>query len=106
MTPAGQLKYSLIFFEEKKTKTLSGEVEKQLIEVFKCKGAKIKNAGDFVVDAKELFHNNEITFKLRNNKLLTESLIVEFETKKYSINFIDKNLNDNTSKITLVKINK
>ena len=106
MILAGSLKYNLVFFEMRTVQSDSGAFSKTRVQLFKCKAAKVKSTGNYKVENKELFHTNELIFKIRGNKLLTEKLIVEYDNKEYSISFIDKNLFDNTVNITLEKLNK
>jgi len=106
MIPAGTLLYSLIFKENQVVQSESGAVTKKLVELFKCRAAKVKQAGKYLVDAKELFHSNTLVFKVRYNKLLSELLIVQYENIDYKITSFDRNLFDNSVEITLEKINK
>ena len=106
MIPAGTLLYSLIFKENQTVQSESGAVTKHLIELLKCRAAKVKQSGNYSLDSKELFHSNTIAFKIRYNKLLSELLIVEYEKNDYKITSFDRNLFDNSIDIILEKINK
>jgi hypothetical protein len=105
MIPAGTLKYNLKFLDNISVQSDSGFDKVTKVELFKCKAAKVKSTGKFDLNAKELFHSNELIFKLRYNKLLTDKLIVGYDNEEYIISFLDKNLFDNTVQITLSKIN-
>lgn len=105
MIPAGTLKYKLTFFQNVDVQSDSGFIAKTKTELFTCKAAKVKNDGVYKLDAKELFRENTLIFKIRNNKLLNENLIVNYDNKNYLIAFIDLNKFDNTSNITIEKIN-
>lgn len=106
MIEAGKLKHKLEFYSIIKTTSDSGfaTTSKQLL--FKCKSQKLKSSGTLNYQSKELFHTNEIQFKVRYNKLLNDKLIVKFENIEYKITFIDYNQNDNSAIIFLEKINK
>ena len=106
MLPSGTLLYSLTFKGNQKIKSEFGDITSTLIFLFKCRAAKVKQQGKYLVDAKELFHSDELKFKLRNNKLLNELLIVEYLGYDYKITSYDLNLFDNTVTITIDKINK
>jgi len=106
MIPSGTLIYSLIFKENQKTKSEFGDLTVNQVVLFKCRAAKVKQVGKFILDAKELFHKNELKFKVRNNKLLTELLIVQYENNDYKITSFDRNMFDNSVELTLEKINK
>jgi len=106
MISAGLLLYSLTFKENQKVQSDSGAEKKLLVELFTCKGAKVKQSGKFILDAKELFHTNELKFKVRFNKLMNELLIVSYENTDYRISSYDRNISDNTVELTLEKINK
>jgi len=106
MIGAGSLKYNLTFLKLEKVQGVSGAEKITKVELFKSKAAKVKSTGNFKVDAKELFHTNELIFKIRNNKLLDDSLIVKYDKYEYIITFLDVNLFDNSVQITLEKINE
>ena len=106
MIAAGTLIYSLKFKEQQNVQSDSGAVSKQMVELFVCKASKVKQLGKFLIDAKELFHFNELKFRVRNNKLMNELQVVEYEKNDYRITSYDKNISDNTIELTLEKINK
>jgi len=106
MIAAGTLLYKLIFKEIQNIQSNSGAVTKTKVELFKCKAAKVKNSGNYLVDAKELFHTNTLDFKIRYNKLLNDKLIIQYENNDYNITSFDRNLFDNTVNITIEKINE
>jgi len=106
MIAAGTLLYRLTFKEIQNVQSDSGAVTKTTVELFKCRAAKVRNTGKYVVDAKELFHSNSLDFKIRFNKLLNDNLIVQYENDDYNITSFDRNLFDNTVNITIEKINE
>jgi len=106
MLPSGTLIYSLKFKKNSQVRNEFGEVVSTLVDIFKCKAAKVKQSGKFIVDGKELFNQNQVKFKIRINKLLTDNLTVEYDQNDYKITSLDKNLFDYTAEITLEKINK
>lgn len=103
---AGTLIYTLTFKENQMLQSDSGAPKKVLVQILRTKAAKVKQSGKFILDAKELFHANELKFKIRNNKLINELLIVEYEKNDYRISSFDKNVAENTIELTLEKINK
>lgn len=105
MIPAGSLKYTLTFFQIIELQSESGFVTKTKSELLICKAAKLKSIGNLDENGKELFHTNVLNFKIRNNKLINENLIVNFENKEYKITFIDVDKYDNSTTITIEKIN-
>ncbi len=106
MIPIGSLLYSLIFKDAQKVQDETGFESIENVVLFKCRAAKVKQSGKYLIDAKELFHTNSLVFKIRNNKLLTEFLIVEYEKADYKITSFDRNLFDNSITITIEKINE
>lgn len=105
MIPAGTLKYYLTFIQLQNIQSDSGFISKQEIEVLKSRAAKVKSSGKLIEDAKELFKTNQLVFKLRNNKVITDSLLVIYDSVKYNISFLERNLFDNSIEITLEKVN-
>lgn len=106
MIPAGTLRYKLKFHQLQEIQSESGFKSKIKTEIYQCKAAKIKSTGDLIEDGKELFNSNRLIFKLRNNNLLNENLIVEFDGVEYKIVFFDFDIYDSSIKITIEKINK
>jgi hypothetical protein len=106
MIAAGTLLYTLFFKENVISKSKYGDETITQVDLFKCKAAKQKAFGNFKIDAKELFHTNELTFKLRWNKLMNDLLIVNYDNYDYRITFFDRNLFDSTVIIKLEKINQ
>lgn len=67
---------------------------------------RLKNREHYEVDADELFHTSELTFRLRWRKEMDETDIVEYEGKRYRIHSIDKYPKDNEVTIIISKINE
>lgn len=105
MIAAGTLKYTLKFKKLEEIQSDSGFITKSKVDLFSCKAAKVKSSGKFELDGKELFHSEELKFKLRNNKLLADDLIVDYNGKEFNISFLDINDFDNSVTISLEKIN-
>lgn len=106
MIAAGSLKYILKFLKLEEIQSESGFVTKSKVNLFSCRAAKLKSTGKFDLESKELFHSENLKFKIRYNKLLSDDLIVSYDNNEYNISFLDKNEFDNTATITLEKINK
>jgi len=105
MIPAGTLKYKLTFFQNVDVQSDSGFVTKTKTELFTCKAAKVKITGNYNVNAKELFNEKVFQFKVRNNKLINENLIVNLDNYDYRILLIDENKFDFSLTLTIEKIN-
>lgn len=105
MIPAGTLKYKLIFKQIVETQTESGFITKSKVELFSCKAAKIKTKNSYGVDAKEMFNSSLIEFKVRYNKLINDSILVDYNAVEYRIVSIDENKFDNSLSLVLEKIN-
>jgi len=106
MILAGNLLYKLEFYKNLITQSETGAESYSTIKILSCRAEKIKNSGSFTINAKELFHENTLIFKVRNNKLIDENLIVLFENKKYRIAFFDRKAYENSIELTLEKINE
>ncbi|WP_321425017.1 head-tail adaptor protein [uncultured Bacteroides sp.] len=105
MIAAGTLRYILKFKQLEEIQSDSGFITKSKIDLFTTRAAKVKSTGNFGLNAKELFHDNELIFKIRNNNLLVDDLIVEYNNNEYNITLLDYNEFDNSVTITLQKVN-
>ena len=105
MLPIGSLKYYLQFYEIVSIQTNSGAITKNKVNIFNIKAAKIKENGNFKIEAKELFHENYISFKIRYNKLFNDNLIILYNNIEYRIISSEIEKYDNTISITIQKIN-
>lgn len=73
--------------------------------MFQVRAERLKNKETYLVDADELFHSSELTFRVRYRKEIDETNIVEYEGKRYRITSLDKYMDDNQLTIILSKIN-
>ena len=87
--------------------TQSGSGFKSTDEVFmfRVRAERLKNKETYLVDADELFHSSELTFRMYYRKEIEETNIVEYEGKRYRIVSLDKYMDDNQLTIILAKIN-
>lgn len=67
---------------------------------------RLKNKENLVVDAGELFHDLELTFRLRNKADIVETSIVVYLGERYRINSIDRYPRENEMVIKIMKINE
>ena len=74
--------------------------------MFKTKAERMKNKENYGINADELFHTNELTFRLRYRKEIKETDIVVYEGDRYRITSINKYLEDNQLIIMIQKINQ
>ena len=75
--------------------------------MFRVRAERTKNKETYLVDADELFHSNELTFRLRYRKEIEETNIVVYRGQRYRITSIDKYIRDNNQlTIILAKINE
>jgi SPP1 family predicted phage head-tail adaptor len=105
MLAIGTMKYYLKFFEIVSQQSSSGAITKVKNNIFNCKASKISEKGGFKVEAKEIFHENYLEFKIRYNKLFNDNLIVNYNNTEYRIISSENNKFDNTISITIQKIN-
>lgn len=106
MIYSGQLTETLKFYEVVETQSESGYKSTQEVFMFNVRAERVKNKETYLVDADELFHSSELTFRLRYRKEIGETNIVEYEGQRYRITSIDKYIRDNKQiTIILQKIN-
>jgi SPP1 family predicted phage head-tail adaptor len=103
---SGNLTETLKFYHQVETQSKSGfkTMEEQLYLTIRAQ--RLKNREHYEVDADELFHTSELTFRLRWRKEMDETDIVEYDGKRYRINSIDKYPKDNEVTIIISKINE
>ena len=106
MIYSGQLTEKLKFFRIEETQSDSGFKHTVEVPMFEVRAERLKNKENYVVDADELYHSNELTFRLRYRKEITETNIVEYEGQRYRITSIDKYMQDNQLTIIIAKINE
>lgn len=105
MISAGQLTETLAFFETIDTVESSGYHRTEEVLRFKTKAERLKNKESYVVNADEIFHLSELTFRLRNRNEIQETDIVVYENQRYHITSIDRYRRGNQMTIILSKIN-
>ena len=103
---AGKLTETLSIYKVEETQGRTGfkhSSEEFICDVF---AERLKNKENFVVDAGELFHDLELTFRLRNRKELIETSIIKYNEERYRVNSIDRYPRDNEMVIKIMKINE
>lgn len=106
MISAGQLTETLTFYEVKNTVEASGYHRTDEVLRFRTKAERLKNKESYVVNADEIFHLSELTFRLRNRNEVKETDIVVYEGNRYHITSIDRYRRGNQMTIILSKINE
>lgn len=103
---AGKLTEILSIFKVEETQGRTGY--KGTTEEFICNvlAERLKNKEYYGVDANELFHDLELTFRLRNRKELIETSIIKYNDERYRVNSIDRYPRDNEMVIKIMKINE
>lgn len=103
---SGKLTETLSFYEIKEEQSASGFKSSSESFMFKAKAERMKNKENYQIDADELFHFNELTFRIRYRKEIKETDIVVYEGDRYRITSINKYLEDNQLIIMIQKINE
>lgn len=106
MIYSGQLSETLKFYRVVERQSESGYKHLDEEYMFQVRAERIKNKETYLVDADELFHLSELTFRLRYRKEIEETNIVVYEGQKYRITSIDKYMRENQLTIILSKINE
>ena len=107
MIYSGQLAEILEFYKVVETQSESGYKSTSEVFMFRVRAEITKNKETYLVDADELFHSNELTFRLRYRKEIEETNIVVYRGQRYRITSIDKYIRDNNQlTIILAKINE
>ena len=105
MIYSGHLTEILKFYEIIEVQSGSGYKRTEERYMFQVRAERLKNKETYLVDADELFHSSELTFRVRYRKEIDETNIVEYEGKRYRITSLDKYMDDNQLTIILSKIN-
>ena len=105
MIYSGQLTEILKFYKVVETQSGSGFKHTEEVFMFQVRAERTKNRENYLVDAEELFHSSELTFRLRYRKEIDETNIVVYEGQRYRITSLDKYMQDNQLTIILSKIN-
>ena len=103
---AGNLTETLSIYKVEEVQGRTGY--KSSSEEFVCDvfAERMKNKENLVVDAGELFHDLELTFRLRNRRELTETSILKYNGERYRVNSIDRYPRDGEMVIKIMKINE
>lgn len=105
MIYSGNLTETLKFYRIVEVQSGSGFKHTEEVPMFSVRAERLKNKENYVVDADELFHSSELTFRIRFRKEIDETNIVEYEGQRYRITSLDKYMQDNQLTIILAKIN-
>lgn len=102
---SGMLRENLSFYRIEETQTETGF--KHTVErfLFTCKAERTKNRENYVVDAGELFHSNELTFRIRWRSGIQETDIVVYNDERYRITSLNQWKRDNEITLILARIN-
>lgn len=106
MISSGLLTETLRFYEVIETQSDSGFKHTEEVFKFKVRAQRTKNKEKYTIDAEELFHSSELTFKCRYRKEIRETDIVVYENQRYRITSLDKYKEANQLTIMLSKINE
>lgn len=106
MIYSGNLTETLKFFRIEEVQSGSGFKHTEEIPMFSVRAERLKNKENYLVDADELFHSSELTFRIRYRREISETNIVEYEGQRYRITSLDKYMQDNQLTIILAKINE
>ena len=106
MISSGLLTETLHFYEVIETQSDSGFKHTEEVFKFKVRAQRTKNKEKYTIDAEELFHSSELTFKCRYRKEIKETDIVVYENQRYRITSLDKWKEANQLTIMMAKINE
>lgn len=106
MIYSGLLTETLNFYEVVETQSASGYKSTEEVFKLKVRAQRTKNKEKYTVDAEELFHTSELTFKCRYRKEIKDTDIVVYDEERYRITSLDKFKEANQLTIMLSKINE
>ena len=106
MIYSGKLTEKLTFYKVVENQGASGYKQVTEEKMFDVRAERIKNKENYLVDADELFHLNELTFRIRYRKEIEETNIVVYNGERYRITSLDKYIHDNQLTLILQKINE
>jgi SPP1 family predicted phage head-tail adaptor len=106
MIYSGQLTEYLDFYEIMEVQSESGFKHPEEVFMFRVRAERTKNKENYVVDADEVFHSNELTFRLRYRKEIKETDIVVYAGERYRITSLQPWKQDGEMKIIISKINE
>jgi len=104
---AGTLVYRLEFQELIKKQNETGEETKTYSKAFVCRAAKVKSDTSIKsgINAKELFDNMDLVFRVRNYPQIKDTHRVVYDGNTYRIKFFERMAEDNSIRLTLEKLN-
>lgn len=102
---AGNLKENLTIYRVTETQSRSGFKSQTETELFTVKAERTKNRENYGVDAGELFHTNELTFRCRKRDI-QETDIVKYNGQRYRITSLNVWPKDNEMTMILARINE
>lgn len=105
MIYAGALRETLSFYRIVETQSASGYKSTEEKFMFTCRAERTKNKENYVVDAEELFHSNELTFRIRYRREVEETNIVVYNSERYRVISIQPWQADGEMIIKIAKIN-
>lgn len=103
---AGTLTEELSFYKIVETQSATGYKSTEERFMFTCKAYRTKNKENYTVDAGELYHTNELTFKLRHRREVEETNIVVYNGQRYRITSLKKYPRENDMTLILARINE
>lgn len=103
---AGTLTENLSFYRVVEVQSESGFKHTEEHLILTCRAYRMKNKERYVVNADELFHTNELTFKTYYRKEIDEQCIVVYEGNRYRITSLDVYKPENQMTIIVAKINE
>ena len=105
MIYSGTLTERLDFYHLVETQSASGYKSTARVKYMSVLADRLKNKETYVVDANEVFHLNELTFKLRYRSGILDTDEVVYQGQRYRITSVDRQGRENEITIILSKIN-
>lgn len=105
MIYSGNLTEFLEFYQVVERQSDSGFKHTEEVFMFKTRAERLKNSEYYTVDAQELYHINELTFRFRFRKEVEETNIVVYQGQRYRITSLNPWKEENQMTIKLSKIN-
>lgn len=105
---AGLLRETITFEELRETKTVSGFMKKEYTPALTVKANRKKLSaivGD-AINASEEFIGKTLIFQVRFHPAIKDNQRVSYLGRKYNIELLDKQMQDNTYLVTCRKINE
>lgn len=103
---SGDLTETLTFYKIVEVQSESGYKHSTEQFLLTTRAQRLKNKENYVVNADELFHASELTFRLRYRKEIEDTNIVVYKDERYRITSLDEYPQENQLTIILAKINE